>query len=106
MNPYQQKENNMRIKLTTTLLLGSLCWMGAGFGAHKAPLPSVNINQANQKQLISLKGVGKKRAAAIIHYREKHGRFTDVKALAYVPGFSAKSLDKFLQKNKPRLLVK
>ncbi|MBN2679501.1 helix-hairpin-helix domain-containing protein [Acidithiobacillus montserratensis] len=44
----------------------------------------VNINQAGVEQLRCLKGVGKKRAAAIVVFREAHGPFPGPAALGAV----------------------
>lgn len=44
----------------------------------------VNINQASVEQLRCLKGVGKKRAAAIVAFREAHGPFPGPAALGAV----------------------
>lgn len=46
----------------------------------------VNINQADKKSLLSLKGVGKKKAQAIISYRQEHGDFTNINDLLKVKG--------------------
>lgn len=47
----------------------------------------INLNQANAKSLIHIvPGIGKKRAAAIIQYREEHGSFKSIEELAYVRG--------------------
>lgn len=47
----------------------------------------INLNQANVKQLSkSFKGIGKKRAVAIIKYRDEHKGFKSIAELAQVPG--------------------
>ncbi len=55
----------------------------------------VNINQADA-QLISdsLKGIGAKKAQAIVDYREKNGEFTNVDDLTNVKGIGDKLLSK------------
>src|SRR3990167_2247536 len=60
----------------------------------------VDINHANEKELMSLKGVGKKRAKSIIAYRTKNGLFASINVLAKVNGVGEKGLAK-LQKNNP-----
>jgi competence ComEA-like helix-hairpin-helix protein len=45
----------------------------------------ININTANEATLRQLKGIGKKRAQAIIEYRKQHGPFQSVEALKQVP---------------------
>ena len=54
----------------------------------------VNINTANLKQLIKLPGVGKKKAQAIIDYREANGDFASLEDLAKVKGVGKKMLAK------------
>ena len=56
-------------------------------------LASVDINSANTKELSSLKGIGVKKAAAIIAYREKHC-FKSVDELVNVKGISVKIMEK------------
>ena len=54
----------------------------------------VNINTADLKQLIKLPGVGKKKAQAIIDYREANGDFASLEDLAKVKGVGKKMLVK------------
>jgi competence protein ComEA len=61
-------------------------------GAFAAP---VNINRADAATIAdSLTGVGPAKAAAIVSYREEHGPFKSVDALAEVKGIGSKTLDK------------
>ena len=61
---------------------------------------SVNINSANEKELmLSLKGIGKKKAKAIIEYRKQHGQFKTVEDLTKVKGIG----EKLIEKNKQRI---
>ncbi len=47
----------------------------------------INLNTADASVLTqSFKGIGKKRAEAIVHYRETHGVFKSVASLAEVRG--------------------
>jgi competence protein ComEA len=56
---------------------------------------SVNINTADKDALMtSIKGVGEKRAEAIIAYREQNGSFTSVEELAEVRGIGASIVEK------------
>jgi competence protein ComEA len=48
---------------------------------------TININTADKESLMSaIKGVGEKRAEAIIAYREDHGPFKSIEELANVRG--------------------
>lgn len=67
--------------------------------ANNAKLPAgiaqqqmVNINTATVSTLSQLKGIGEKRAQAIIAYRQQHGKFTSLDELAKVPGIGQKRL--------------
>lgn len=60
---------------------------------------SVNINTADAKTLAeTLKGVGEKRAQAIVVYRESNGPFSDVNQLQEVKGISAAIIKQNLEK--------
>ncbi len=61
----------------------------------------VNINTAMQAQLMSLKGIGNSKAAAIIEYRNTVGPFATVDDLSKVKGIGAKTVEK----NRQRLTV-
>ena len=62
----------------------------------------VNINTANAESLSkNIKGVGLKKAEAIIAYREKNGKFKTVADLTRVKGIG----NKLLKKNEGLLLV-
>jgi len=58
--------------------------------AHAEP---VNVNTANAAEIAqSLKGIGPKKAQAIIDYRSKHGAFKSADELVNVKGIGAKTL--------------
>jgi competence protein ComEA len=52
----------------------------------------VNVNTASLAELDGLPGIGPAKARAILRYREEHGAFADVEALAGVPGLSGAAL--------------
>lgn len=56
------------------------------FALAGAAMAAVNINTATKEELMTLKGVGEKRAQEIIDYRAKHGPFKSVDDLEKVPG--------------------
>lgn len=56
------------------------------------PAERININTADAKVLSELKGIGEKKAEAIVAYREKHGKFASVDELTQVKGITPKIL--------------
>ncbi|PIZ03914.1 MAG: hypothetical protein COY58_06915 [Gammaproteobacteria bacterium CG_4_10_14_0_8_um_filter_38_16] len=60
----------------------------------------VDMNHANATQLTSLKGIGVKKANAILAFRQTHGVFKNVDQLANVKGIGKKGLLR-LQTNNP-----
>lgn len=55
----------------------------------------VNINTADAPALMAaIKGVGEKKAQAIVQYRKEHGPFKSVDELANVPGIGEKTVAK------------
>lgn len=46
----------------------------------------ININEANVETLATLKGLGQKKAEAIVAYRDQHGPFKTVEELLNVNG--------------------
>jgi competence protein ComEA len=60
----------------------------------------INLNKADVTTLThSFKGIGKKRAEAIVQYRQIHHEFKTLEELGNVKGFSPN----FINKNKERL---
>ena len=55
-----------------------------------ASMQKININQADAKTLITLKGIGKDRALKIIEYRENNGPFQKIEDLMKVKGIGKK----------------
>ena len=53
----------------------------------------VNINTADLKTLMSLKGIGEKKAQNIIDYRTANGNFASIDELANVSGIGAKTVE-------------
>jgi len=53
---------------------------------------AIDINTASMEQLQQIKGVGPKKAADIVKYREAHGPFASVEDLTKVPGVGPKTL--------------
>jgi competence protein ComEA len=86
-NQPQFKETNMDILkklLFITLFV---------FPVYLLAADAVNINTADKAALMTIKGVGEKRAEAIIAYREQNGPFKSVDDLASVSGVGQSIVD-------------
>ena len=57
-------------------------------------MAKLNINKATVEDLASIKGIGPKKAQAIIDYRTTNGDFIDVKELIKVKGIGQSTLAK------------
>ena len=54
----------------------------------------VHINNADEQALISLKGIGRKKAFSIISYREENGNFKSLNELLNVKGIGKNIIEK------------
>lgn len=54
---------------------------------------TININAADEAELIALPGIGPSKAAAIIAHREEHGPFTAIEGLKDVTGIGDKTFE-------------
>jgi len=67
--------------------------------AAEADINKIDINKADVWLLdYALYGVGPKKAAAIIEYREKHGPFQSIHELSKVYGIGEKTIEKNMEK--------
>lgn len=63
-----------------------------GEGPHRGPARAatapamININTADARALVALKGVGEKKARAIVAFRKAHGPFATLDDFEEVPG--------------------
>ena len=62
----------------------------------------VDINTATLAELTNLKGIGDKKAQAIVDYREKQGKFTSIDQLVDVNGIGPATLEA----NRDMIIVK
>ena len=53
----------------------------------------IDINSADAKTLTAIKGLGEKKAEAIVEYREKNGKFKSADELLKVKGIGKKLLE-------------
>ena len=61
----------------------------------------LNINTATAEQFMELKGIGKKKADAILSWRTEHGGFKSVEELAEVNGSS----ERFVSEHQSELTI-
>jgi len=78
----ERKKERMRMKLLVLLILAIVTLFGA-----------VDINNASAKELSSLKGIGIKKAEAILTYRKTHC-FKSIDEFVKVNGIGSKTLEK------------
>lgn len=71
--------------------------LGLIAGLSTCVFAAVNINTANVEELQQLKGIGAKKAAEIVAYREAHGEFKTVDELINVKGVGKATLEKLRQ---------
>lgn len=99
-------DNNAKVKSAQThgaeKLPDSTKNMASGLPASalESQQSQISINSANTEQLAQfLSGIGKKKAEAIVIYREQSGPFTDIEQLLEVPGIGPS----FLEKNSTKI---
>lgn len=51
----------------------------------------ININTADKEDLMTLKGIGESKAAAIIYYRQQNGSFKSIEEIKNVEGIGDKT---------------
>lgn len=71
----------------------------------KSSVEKININSADINSLQTLKGIGPKRAQAIIEYRSKNGVFTSVDDLGKVKGLNPGFIAQLLKDNPDKISI-
>ena len=85
--------------LQMILILVAICLNLSGLLADDNA--KININAASVEELVQLKGIGPKKAAAIVKFRETNGLFRRPADLTKVPGIGPKTFEA----NKNRIRV-
>lgn len=75
-------------------LMGSLVVAGLMAFTPLTQAAEMNINTATPEQLTQLKGIGDKKAQAIVAWRKANGPFTSIDQLAEVKDISANTLER------------
>ncbi len=70
------------------VLVALVSFMGGLAGAEEKA--NININTATAEELSTLKGIGEKKAASIMEYRDNHGHFTKIEDIKNVKGIGDK----------------
>ena len=78
-----------RISLVIVVVL-VVAWFTAAWAEEP---PKININTASADELAQLKGVGEKKAALIIEFREANGPFKRPEDFLKVPGIGPKTFE-------------
>ena len=62
-------------------------------GSDESSGTLININTADKAELMTLSGIGEKKAMSIIEYRTENGPFSDISELALVSGIGKKTVE-------------
>lgn len=92
------------MKLWNSLVRITLLLIAFGLNpaiANEPSQPSLNINNASIEQFEKMKGIGNRKAQAIVEYRLQNGNFTEVDDLIKVKGIGST----FVNKNRIYLTV-
>ncbi len=66
----------------------------SGFGESASKGRKVNLNQAGAEELMTLTGIGRSRAEAIIQYRQEKGPFRSIEDIMKVSGIKESAFEK------------
>lgn len=104
---------HMEKKMKAKFFAAALCCLIAALpvqaakSSHSNHSSGIDLNTADVNALTkSIKGIGDRRAKAIIKYREAHGKFKSINELASVPGLGKKFVDGNINKLQETFSVK
>ena len=60
-------------------------------------VPKIDINQVDLKGLMAIKGIGPRKARAILNYRQHHGMIRSLEQLADIRGFTPRLIRQLAQ---------
>jgi len=83
----------LTIALAFTFLIGSIA---PALSAEQAEM--ININTATVKEIMKLPGIGKKKAEAIIDFRQDNGVFEDINDLKKIDGIGKKTFEQIKER--------
>ena len=79
----------LTIVLAFTFLIGGIAPL-----LSAEQMDTININTATVKEIMKLPGIGKKKAEAVIAFRQDNGGFEDVNDLKKIDGIGKKTFEK------------
>ena len=95
LNLAQEVADGMKIQVPTEE--EALAWGNSGgglSGGQGQTETKVNLNTADEEQLMTLTGIGESRAADIIRYRKEHGPFERIEDIMNVSGIKEGAFQK------------
>jgi competence protein ComEA len=81
------------LALAVGVLIGAVA-ANAGAMAAESKDTKVDINQASEKELMTVRGIGETLAKRIVAFREEHGPYSRAEDLMKVQGIGEKSFEK------------
>lgn len=95
---------NLALKLTDQMVIyvpsvdekDSVSMLGIHISSQESQ--KININTADATQLMTLDGIGQKKAEAILLYREEKGSFKTIEEMKEISGIGEKTFERFKEK--------
>lgn len=82
------------IKIISVIFIVSFMVSSISFAVQSEDVARIDLNQATIKELTALPGIGKKKAEAIVSFREANGKFTSIDDLKKVDGIGKDTVEK------------